>query len=69
MHANPAITDANKTELSNLLGVSRDRVDLWLTGKAAVPHNFQLVIAAFLRTPAQELFTDIKSAEAADTQD
>lgn len=66
MGSDTAEIDANKTELSNLLGVSRDRVDLWLNGQAAVPHNFQLVIAAFLRTPPQELFTDMKNAEAAE---
>jgi hypothetical protein len=53
------IADKDKAPLANALGVSAEVLDGWIDQKAPVPERAQAVIAAWLKTPPRDLFTDI----------
>ena len=49
----------SKSELANMLGVSPETIDQWAGGASSIPVQAQQIIAAWLRKPARELFSDI----------
>jgi hypothetical protein len=51
--------EAQKQQLTNLLGVSAAELDTWLEEKAPIPEKHQTLIAAWLRKPKRDLFSDI----------
>lgn len=48
-----------EVDLANTLGVSQEVLSTWLDLKVAVPGRQQKTIAAWLRRPIADLFTDV----------
>jgi len=63
------ISNPRKAELSRLIGVPQETLEMWLSGKDATPPEAQTLIAASVRKPIREIFSDLRLPQEKDSEE
>jgi hypothetical protein len=69
LHDNFKKANRNPENVSRLLTVEASQFDAWISGKASIPANAQMMIAGVLEMPRRDLFTDLPPEQAKQTVD